>query len=369
MRFKILPIILLSFGCGLAASGQTIKKKKWWNLDSLASKNLRFIPIPTLSASPETGIKAGLSLDYFYRVSKKDTSTRVSFSWLSVSYSTRKQLNVDGYTSTFTAGEKYFFGFRGGYVNNYERYWGTSYENSHQDHVDLKYQRLFASGRVTRNVGKRRFIGLEYYYSNYYNLEVGDNFPIHSSLPLVNSSEVGGAGVAFNIDRRDNQFSPEEGMYLDINNSYFFDLRNGGYLYRSLNFDGRKYLKRDKHVFAVQSVFQHFSDGVTMLEKHRFGGANVMRGFFQGRFRDNNLWALQTEYRYQLSNLIKLAAFASAGSTAPDLSSIFTNRVHFSGGTGLRFLFNKAKKVYLRGDVAVTSLGNIGYYFRIGDAF
>jgi len=333
MRFKILPILPLIIAFSLPTFSQNPKKKKWWNLDSLASKNLRFIPIPTLSASPETGVKAGLSLDYFYKVSKKDTNTRVSFSWISFSYSTSKQLRLDGYTATFTRGEKNFFGFRGGYVSNYERFWGTSYENSGTDYDDLNFQRLFASGRASRNIGKRKFIGLEYYYSNYYNLDVEseNGLLIHSNVPVFTSSEVGGIGLAFNIDRRDNQFSPEEGMYFDVNNSYFFDLRHSGFLYRSFNVDGRKYYRRGKHVFAAQAILQHFSSEVPMLEKHRFGGANVMRGFFQARFRDNNLWALQAEYRYQLTSLLKVAAFASAGSTTPDLSAVFKNRVHFTG--------------------------------------
>lgn len=367
---------ILSLGVSISQAQDSVRKYPWWRIDKIANKNLKFIPIPTVSASPETGVRFGLSLDYFYRTSRdSDTSIRASLSWIQVLYSTRRQFTLEGFTSTYTPHEKYYLFFRGGFITNYERYWGKSAPNVSDDAFDeLTYQRFFANSRTTRNLGKRIFAGLEWYYSDYRRITVDTSSNLAAVGTTTNvyglvPSRIGGIGWDFNIDRRDNQFSPTRGMYLDLSNSFFFDLRNGRYAYRSLSLDARKYWEWKKHVLAGQVLLNNLSGDVPNLELLRLGGGNVMRGFFQGRFRDKNLWALQQEYRYALSEVLRLAVFQSIGSTAPRLGDMFSGQVHWSGGVGGRFLFNKQKKVFIRADVAITDRGNVGYYFRIGDAF
>ena len=367
--------MILLASCIAASAQDSIRKYPWWRLDKLANKNLKFIPIPTISASPETGVRFGLSLDYFYRTSRdSDTSIRASLSWIQVLYSTRRQFTLEGFTSTYTPNEKYYLFFRGGFISNYERYWGRSFPNAKEDGYDeVTYQRFFANSRTTKNLGKRIFAGLEWYYSDYRRITLDSLSSIAagaaSNVASLAPSRIGGIGWDFNIDRRDNQFSPTRGMYLDVSNSYFFDLRSGRYAYRSLSVDARKYWEWKRHVLAGQVLLSNLSGDVPDLELLRFGGGNVMRGFFQGRFRDKNLWALQQEYRYELTEVLRLALFQSIGSTAPRLGDMFSGQVHWSGGVGGRFLFNKQKKVFIRADVAITDRGNLGYYFRIGDAF
>lgn len=376
IRGRLLGSVILLISISIVQAQDSARTYPWWRLDKLANKNLKFIPIPTVSASPETGIRFGLSLDYFYRTSRDaDTSIRASLSWIQVLYSTRRQFTLEGFTSTYTPGEKYYLFFRGGFITNYERYWGKSFPNAKDNGYDeVTYQRFFVNSRTTRNLGKRIFAGLEWYYSDYRRIEVDSISNLLSDGSITNvdilaPSRIGGIGWDFNIDRRDNQFSPTRGMYFDVSNVYFFDLRNGRYAYRSLSLDARKYWERKRHVLAGQVLFNHLGGDVPDLELLRFGGGNVMRGFFQGRFRDKNLWALQQEYRYELTDVLRLALFQSIGSTAPRLGDMFRGQVHWSGGVGGRFLFNKQKKVFIRADVAITDRGNLGYYFRIGDAF
>lgn len=347
-------------------------RKKWWNLDSLAAMNLRFIPLPSLSASPETGLRAGLTLDYFYKTtSDDDSSVRTSFSWLAASYSTRKQFNLEGFTATFTRNENFYIGFRGGYVNNYERYWGQGFQRNNDAYHEVTYQRLFAAGRVSRKLAPRIFAGLEYYFSNHYGIKKdSSNYPVGHASNGFNTTSIGGLGWNLIIDKRDNQFSPSQGMYVDLANSYFFDLLNGnGFEYANLVVDFRKYFEVKRHVFATQLYLQHMEGNVPTLELQRLGGSNMMRGFFQGRLRDKTQLVAQAEYRYSLGPLFKLAFFGSADRMAPGFDAMREANWLATGGTGLRWLFNKKKKVYLRADVAYSSFGTLGYYFKIGDAF
>ena len=48
------------------------------------------------------------------------------------------------------------------------------------------------------------------------------------------------------------------------------------------------------------------------MEKQKMGNDRIMRGYFSGRFRDNQFAAAQVEYRYPVGKSFVLAAFASA---------------------------------------------------------
>jgi outer membrane protein assembly factor BamA len=309
---------------------------------------LRFLPLPSLTISPETGIKGGGFVDYFYRnkMGKDSVEVRPSSTWVQALYSTRGQLTIEGASSTYTHAEKFYIGFRGGFVSYYERFWGFSEPTlGNKDYIDITYHRIFASGRVTKNLGKRFFSGIGFYYSHYDKVD----FTIQNSLqesrvPLDANSNIGGAGLVFTLDRRDNQFSPTKGFYIDASYMWYHNFKTQRLAYTGFTTDIRQYNEFGRHIWVQQFLMTHLDGDVPAFEKARLGGSNMMRGFFQGRYRDNNIYALQIEYRYRLSRFVKLACFASIGNTSADFQDLFTQNLLFSGGTGLRFLVNKNKK-------------------------
>ena len=353
------------------------QKGSFWqrlNPDSLASRNLRLLPLPIVSAGPETGLRVGLVLDYFYRSRSTDSTitVRPSSSLVSVQYSTRGQFSAETSTSAFTANERWYLLFRGGFIDNYERFWGYTAATSVNDRfLEMRYNRLYLQSRATRNLGASVFAGMAASFSRHANTvfspEGTEPLPALPAGPV--NVTIGGAGLVLTLDRRDNQFSPTRGYYADAGALLNFDLRSGRYAYTTLAFDLRRYQEWDRSVVAVQTLFWLANGEMPLLEKWRLGGSNSMRGLFQGRYRDNNLWTGQAEYRYSLHRLVKLVAFAGLGNTAPTTGRLFRETVQASYGTGVRLLVNKDKKVYFRTDFAWSSNGQFGYYIRLGDAF
>jgi outer membrane translocation and assembly module TamA len=94
-----------------------------------------------------------------------------------------------------------------------------------------------------------------------------------------------------------------------------------------------------------------------------------MRGFFEGRFRDRQYMAFQTEWRQPVYKRIHASAFAGVGEVAPDLESFSTERLKVACGLGLRFLLNPKESVFVRFDLAFNNEGDTGFYIRINDAF
>ena len=89
-----------------------------------------------------------------------------------------------------------------------------------------------------------------------------------------------------------------------------------------------------------------------------------MRGNFEGRFRDNAMWATQWEYRIPFGrdsyidenrdigfwNRFGAVGFVGVGSVLDDLAKQTFSNIKLTGGIGLRFLLFPEERINLRID-------------------
>lgn len=356
----------------IAQTDSVKSKRSFINLDRFSNQNLSFLVVPALTISPETDFKFGVIGDYFYNMKGTKDNARLSSTWGQVMYSTKNQLTVNLATNTYTKNESYYINVKLGYIVNYERFWGFTNDNvKNDDYAEVTYNRNFATASISKNLGNKVFLGIEANYSKYYNIEV-DRGNIPNDVPTSNltpNSEIYGGGLNLIIDKRDHQFTATKGYFFEVANTVNFNTSNRKYAYNHLIIEARKYFQQNKKELALQLYTSLQSGTVPVFEQNRLGGPIQLRGIFNGRFRDNNMWYAQAEYRFPLSPLIKLAFFSSVGKTANDFSNLFREKVNVAGGSGLRFLLNKKKQIYLRTDVAYANINTFGYYVRLGDAF
>jgi hypothetical protein len=365
LRLSLTGLLILTFFLPEDIFGQ-----KKWSIDSLLNKELNLVPVPSLVISPEVGVMYGLFVDYYYKTTpEEDTTTRPSLSFIDFQYSTRKQLNAELFMSAYTPYEKYYVFLRAGYFDELERYWGnTTPTLGNEDYLTIRYKRFQAFGRFSKNLGERQFVGLGYQYNRFFRSSIEET-PFTDFIPNGTNSTIIGMGPVFTIDRRDNQFSPKRGMYLDLYSYSMFNLKANSFAYQIFNADFRKYREIKKHVLAAQLLLQSSAGEVPVMEKFRLGGPQVMRGLFKGQFRDDHLWALQGEYRYEIWPLIKVAGFGSIGNTSPTFTGLLSQKLVAGYGAGIRLRLNKSKQVYGAFDYARTSIGTDGFYMKLGDAF
>jgi hypothetical protein len=93
-----------------------------------------------------------------------------------------------------------------------------------------------------------------------------------------------------------------------------------------------------------------------------------MRGLYQGVFKDQNMFTLQTEYRFPIKGCWSGAAFLSCGDAFANDDSIEDINPIFSGGGGIRYALNKEEKINLRFDLGISPYGFFPY-FVIQEAF
>jgi outer membrane translocation and assembly module TamA len=102
------------------------------------------------------------------------------------------------------------------------------------------------------------------------------------------------------------------------------------------------------------------------------GADDLMRGYYNGRYRDRDYTAGQVELRYRLSDRFGITGFAGTGTVyhnGIDLSQLKPNY-----GGGLRYFFDVEKGLTLRLDYGVGEqrpgeARQSGFYTSLGEAF
>ncbi len=122
------------------------------------------------------------------------------------------------------------------------------------------------------------------------------------------------------------------------------------------------------HVVALQALGIATSGEPPFDLYPQLGGESLLRGYFQGRYRDRSLLALQGEYRLPLFWRLGAAGFVGAGQVAPRIGDFGLDRFWVSGGAGLRFLLARREGLNIRADFAFGE-DSSGFYLSIGEAF
>lgn len=104
----------------------------------------------------------------------------------------------------------------------------------------------------------------------------------------------------------------------------------------------------------------------------QLGSDEMMRGYYQGRYRDKNYLAVQSEIRYRVHPRIGMVAFIGAGTVYHD--TINLSNFKLSGGGGLRYFFDLEHNSSVRFDYAIGEKNpgekrQGGFYIALGQAF
>ena len=182
-----------------------------------------------------------------------------------------------------------------------------------------------------------------------------------------NGGEYLGIGVKSVWDSRDNIFYPTKGKYTSIQ---FVSYPVGDFIFYTTEIDVKSYTSLSKnHILAAEVYNENAIGNVPFYALPQLGGQYKMRGYYQGRYVDNAYFTMQLEYRHYFWWKLGYVVFGSIGTVAPSPDKYQISEMKFSYGAGLRFLFNEKEGVNLRMDLGITTEGDTGVYFGIGEAF
>src|SRR5262249_51727112 len=150
------------------------------------------------------------------------------------------------------------------------------------------------------------------------------------------------AGPILKRDTRDDAMGPHHGSLTQA--SAVFSRRGAGsdYGFDVYEVDQRTYVALGaRTVLALEGYGRLGRGDVPLDELSALGGSSRLRGYFEGRFRDNLYLTAQLEWRIRVVWRLSAAPFAAAGNVFPGLGAVTVTGLKAAGGLGLRVNLKK----------------------------
>jgi outer membrane protein assembly factor BamA len=197
-------------------------------------------------------------------------------------------------------------------------------------YVHLNYEKKIAPGLY---IGPR----YEFRVDEIYRKEDG-GLLASGIIPGSNGQRISGLGWVLNFDTRDNIFQPGSGWFNRLQWMTFTPWLGSNFNFDQYAIDLRKYFRTaPKHTMAVQSWWG-FTTGLAPFQHlSLIGGSDRMRGYFEGRYRDNHAMVQQVEYRMPVYRNLGIVLFAHGGQVANKVTEYSLNRMRYGGGMGFRY--------------------------------
>lgn len=337
--------------------------------DSTASKNA-FFAVPLVFLTPETSWGFGAAAIYTFRWRGEPADSRPSQVQLGGAYTLENQILAYLPYQLFWQDERYnLYGELGFYRYNYFFYGiGNDFEDYEGELFDVTFPR-FRINALRRTKGQL-YVGLRFWLDglDVSGLESGGLL----QTQRVAGTEGGiaaGIGPMLNWDRRNNIFYPTKGSYLEVASLFNGRLVGSDYDYTKFTVDARTYWQnRWDQVLAFNLYLEHNAGRIPFTQLALMGGTRIMRGYYEGRFRDRMMGVLQTEYRFPLVWRFKGTLFGGYGAVAGQLSELTFSDFRYTLGAGLRILLLKEEQAHVRLDYGFGK-NTSGIYITIGEAF
>ena len=321
--------------------------------------------LPYASYAPTTEIAVGLVAGY-YRASRP--GRRGSSVATTVTGTQRRQLIAEVEPELYLAGGRwrvegqliaseypdFLYGIGGDTPASAETAYTARYAT-----VDLSGQRRV---RPRLRVGPRLFV------------RTGTVTDVDAGTPLAQGAVPGadggttvGVGASALWDARSRRYDPARGTYAEASLVAHSAAWGSDYTFGRLTTDWRGYRPLGRGVGAAQVYTEAVIGTAPFPLLPLLGGSDRMRGFREGRYRDDVYWTAQAEYRVPLFWRFKAAAFASVGAVGPRVDVALLEHAVAAAGVG-GWLRLTDDGVHGRLDLAYSESG-VEVYVSLGEAF
>lgn len=350
--------------------------KRFISSEKDSSRSAGFVVVPALGYAPETGLEFGLAGVYNFYLNKADTTIRTSNATFIGTFTTERQTNLKLESDIWTTGNLYHYNgelrFRDFPFNYYGI--GHSTHQADEDMLVLRLIRIRLEGQ--RRLAPNYYAGLNFAFEDY---GFSDKEPGGIYDTQAPDGNIGGTHIALGIsqsyDTRDINTYTTKGYYVHVKYAYSPGLWGGdSFKGNLLETDFRAFFPLTGQLtLGLNANYKTtFGSRIPFYVYPELGGDMMMRGYYNGRYRDRNLLAAQTELRYRFHPRIGVAAFAGTGST---YRNGFQNaRFIPSYGGGLRYFFDLEHNSSIRleygvGEQRPGEKRQGGFYLSLSEAF
>lgn len=382
LRIHIYVIIMVT-SAAYTANGQSEKKhlspfEKGVFKDSLDGKldmsNFLidyngFIPMPQLITEPALGNIGILMTPVFIKPNKYKSAKSYVPPDITAAFVGYTANNSWGFGALRIASlPKHHLKYRigGGYGDvNLDFYRQIPYVGEHK--FGFNFHTVGVFGSLIRQVANTDlYAGLQYFFA--YN-KLSYNFESDGLPDFVTDkdmdSHLSSIGIDIEYDKRDNVFTPDNGLYATFNYNVNASWTGSDYDFQNLNIALFQYFQTTKN----------WVSGFRLEGKFLFGDAPFymmpsisLRGVPMARYQGDQTYVLETEQRFDVTTRWSLLAFGGLAKAPTERVSFKDSELVYSYGTGFRYLI--ARKFKLRTGVDVAwSNDDFGWYIVFGSAW
>ena len=285
-------------------------------------------------------------------------------------YTIRDQLLVEVFPELYWASEKWHIWSKLDYRLYPNSFWGVG--NRAPDSAE----EIYTENSPRLQFWLRRVLFASFYLEGRLDAQYLAVENIASGGLLATRSVVGAAGgrtvgfgLTFGWDTRDHPLEPHRGSLYEVSSMAWQSAFGSEYPFAELVLNLRQYLPiTATHVLALQFFGQLQSGEVPFYKMAVLGGQSLMRGYYEGRYRDKQLLAGQAEYRLPIWWRFGAVVFVAVGDVSDRLSHFSLEYIKWALGAGARVLLNADERLNLRADAAF-GYRTHGFYVTVTEAF
>jgi hypothetical protein len=329
-----------------------------------------FVVAPVVYYTPETRLAWGIVGIHYFRLGERQRSTRLSHYRFNLIRTQKKQSIAQVDYELYLPGGRFLIDGMVKYSYFPDRFYGIGNRTREEEREEFTSSNWRLQLNLQRRWGDFLFFGLhlETFDLSMREVESGGMLAA-GTVTGSRGGTISGLGLFIKWDSRDNTFSPARGAYASLFLNRFLHSLNGDFRFGQLAVDARSYwpLGREQ-VLAVQGIWRSAWGDCPFQVLPMFGGLNLMRGFYDGRYRDRNMLAVQAEYRRPLWGRFGICGFAGAAQVQEKAPRMRLDGFHPAAGFGLRYKFNRRENLNVRLDVGFAG-STPAFYLTFAEAF
>ena len=343
-------------------------------------KKYHFSFVPAVGYTLQTGFAGIASANLAY---KTDTNsiTKVSSISTSFTYSQYRQSIIPFLLNIWTKNNKYNIISDNRFIEYPSDIYGLGGRTDPNQGITINFSGLKLHETLLRSINKNLFVGVGVYYDHFWNIKAIDSLKPRANMRLnrtLGKKEIA-SGLAFKVlyDNRLNQLNPTDGVFANVVFRPNFTFMGSQTNWQSLLVDLRTYItlpSKSNNVLSLWSLNWLTTGGVPpylLLPSTGWDDQyNTGRGYIQGRFRGDNMYYAEGEYRFQISRngLFGGVVFLNAEKFSGEISKQFST-VAPGYGVGVRLKLNKFSGANLCVDYGFGENGSKGFFVNLGEVF
>lgn len=335
--------------------------------DSARQRKVRFAAIPIITYNRTQSLCFGILASGYYKISQKDTISPSSNTGVMAMYTAEKSSMLFAFHQMYLNRDRWRVRAAIGNMDINFQFYMEDPSISVGDFIDYNTKANFAGIQLQHKVYRRLYAGLTgMYLGSETTYRLSEQFGGDSTV----TSSMNNIGIILTNDTRNFVNYPLKGVFLNLRNQYYRSWTGSDYNFTRylVNYNHFFQLSHDESkVLAVRAAFS-VASGDVPFEAQTVVGSEDIRGYSQGRYRGDQVYAFQAEYRWNFYKRLGMVGFLGVATAVDKIKDAFSDNFLPGIGAGLRYRMIPSEKINVGIDVGFGK-DDYSITFRIGESF